>query len=105
MRDDRLSDAVASALSYFFGRYSDWAPMKAALSVFLRWISGIRPDFESSASRLSLMAISVGHFRSMPPSSVGKVWVGRFSTSPPDWTPRMRVHQPYSLNARLTLTA
>ena len=36
--------------------------MKAAKSVFFRWISGMKPDLASSASRRSLMAISVGHF-------------------------------------------
>jgi hypothetical protein len=40
------------------------------------------------------MAISVGHFMSTPPSSEGKVWVGRSSTAPPDSTPRIEVHQP-----------
>lgn len=59
----------------------------------------------SSASRRSLMAISVGHFMSTPPSSLGKVWHGRFSTAPPDSTPRMAVHQPNSLNERLMLAA
>ena len=58
--------------------------MKAALSVFLRWMIEMRPAFDSSASRRSVIAISVGHFRSTPPSSVGKVWVGRLITSPPD---------------------
>src|SRR5882672_5561821 len=47
----------------------------------------------------------VGDCKSTPPSSVGKVWVGKFSTSPPDWTPRIRTHQPYSLKARLMLAA
>ena len=42
----------------------------------------------------SLMAISVGHFMSTPPSSVGNVCAGKFSTAPPDSTPRMDVHQP-----------
>ena len=36
---------------------------------------------------------------------VGNVWVGRSSTSPPDCTPRIRAHQPYSLKARLMLAA
>jgi hypothetical protein len=71
----------------------------------LRWISGMKPFLASSASRRSLMAISVGHFMSTPPSSVGKVCVGRFSTAPPDSMPRMREHQPYSLNERLMFTA
>ena len=52
-----------------------------------------------------VMAISVGHFMSTPPSSVGKVCAGRPSTAPPDSMPRMREHQPYSLNERLMLTA
>jgi len=42
---------------------------------------------------------------STPPSSVGKVWQGRLSTTPPDSTPRIRVHQPYILYERLILTA
>ena len=79
--------------------------MKAAISEFLRWINGMKPAFASSSSRRSLIAISVGHFMSTPPSSLGKVCTGRPSTAPPDSTPRMRVHQPYSLNARLMLTA
>ena len=48
-------------------------------------------------SRRSSTAISVGHFIATPLSSVGNVWVGRFATTPPDSTPRMRVHQPYIL--------
>src|SRR5215472_8463977 len=103
-RDERLLDAVASGLFWYaFGLNNDWAPMKVARSVFLRWISGINPALASSASRRSVIAISVGHLRSTPPSSVGNVCEGRFSTSPPDCTPRMRAHQPYSLNARLML--
>src|SRR5512134_2671657 len=51
------------------------------------------------------MAIYVRHFMSTPPSSVGKVCVGRFSTAPPDSMPRMREHQPYILNERLMLAA
>ena len=68
--------------------------MNAAKSEFLRWIIARKPLFDNSASRRSDMAISVGHFMSTPPSSVGKVCVGRFSTEPPDSTPRMREHQP-----------
>ena len=79
--------------------------MNAAKSEFFRWTSGMKPFFASSASRRSLMAISVGHFMSTPPSSVGKVCVGRPSTAPPDSTPRMHEHQPYSLNERLMFTA
>ena len=79
--------------------------MKAAKSLFLRWISGIKPALASSASRRSAIDTSVGHFMSMPPSSVGKLWVGRFSTAPPDSMPRIREHQPYSLNERLMLVA
>ncbi len=60
--------------------------------------------FESSASRRSEMAISVGHFMSTPPSSVGNVWQGRLSTVPPDSTPRISEHQPYALNERLMFT-
>ena len=79
--------------------------MKAAKSLFLRCTSGMKPFFASSASRRSSMAISVGHFMSTPPSSVGKVWVGRFDTAPPDSMPRMREHQPNSLKERLMFTA
>jgi hypothetical protein len=79
--------------------------MKAAMSEFLRWSSGISPRSASSFSRRSSMAISVGHFMATPPSSVGKVWTGRLVTAPPDSTPRMRVHQPYILKARLMLVA
>ena len=79
--------------------------MNAAKSEFFLWMSGMKPFFASSASRRSLMAISVGHFMSTPPSSVGKVCVGSPSTAPPDSMPRMREHQPYSLNERLMLTA
>src|SRR5579871_6018060 len=68
-------------------------------------MSGMKPFFASSASRRSLMAISVGHFMSTPPSGVGKVWVGSPSTAPPDSMPRMREHQPYVLNERLMFTA
>ncbi len=85
---------MASGSSYSNGFCSDCAPMKAAKSLFLRWISGMKPFFASSASRRSLMAISVGHFMSMPPSSVGKVCAGRPSTAPPASTPRMLVPQP-----------
>ena len=79
--------------------------MNAAKSEFFLWMSGMKPFFASSASRRSLMAISVGHFMSTPPSSVGKVCVGRPSTEPPDSMPRMREHQPYILKERLMLTA
>ena len=50
--------------------------MKAAKSVFFLCSSGMKPFFASSASRRSEMAISVGHFMSTPPSSVGKVCAG-----------------------------
>ena len=79
--------------------------MNAAKSEFFLWISGMKPFLASSASRRSLIAISVGHFMSTPPSSVGKVRVGSPSTAPPDSMPRMRVHQPYSLKARVMLVA
>src|ERR1700676_517205 len=97
--------AVASGPVYWKGFCNDCAPMNAATSVFLRWISGIMPTFASSASRRSLMAISVGHFISTPPSSLGKVWTGNPSTAPPDSTPRMDEHHPYILKDRLILTA
>src|SRR6185436_445271 len=79
--------------------------MKAAKSLFLRCTIDRKPFLDSSASRRSEMAISVGHFMSTPPSSVGKVWVGRPVTAPPDSMPRMREHQPYCLNELLMLTA
>src|SRR6478752_7903563 len=79
--------------------------MKAAKSVFFLWISGMKPLLASSASRRSLMPISVGHVMSTPPSSVGKVCVGKPSTAPPASMPRMREHQPYILYERLMLTA
>src|SRR3546814_13674100 len=75
--------------------------MKAAKSVFFLWISGMNPFFASSASRRSLIAISVGNFMSTPPSLVGKVCAASPSTTPPDTTPPMREQQPYGLNARL----
>src|SRR5439155_5541279 len=90
---------------YSNGFCSDWAPMNAARSVFFLWSNGMKPFLASSASRRSLMAISVGHFMSTPPSSVGNVCTGRPSTAPPDSTPRMREHQPYILNERLMFTA
>ena len=65
----------------------------------------MKPFFASSASRRSLIAISVGHFMSTPPSSVGKVCAGSLRPTPPDSMPRMREHQPYSLNERLMFTA
>ena len=42
-------------------------------SVFFQCDNGMSPFFASSASRRSVIAISVGHFMSTPPSSVGKV--------------------------------
>src|SRR6185312_10036359 len=48
---------------------------------------------------------SVGHFISTPPSSVGNECTGKPSTVPPDSMPRIREHQPYSLNERLMFTA
>src|SRR5690606_19917979 len=65
----------------------------------------MKPLFASSASRRSLMPISVGHVMSTPPSSVGKVCVGNPSTAPPASMPRIREHQPYSLYERLMFTA
>ena len=79
--------------------------MNAAKSEFFLWISGMKPFLASSASRLSVIAISVGHFMSTPPSSVGKVWTGSPSTAPPDSIPRMREHQPYSLYERVMFVA
>ena len=76
-----------------------------ASSEFFRCSSGIRPFFASSASRRSVIEISVGHFMSTPPSSDGNVCVGNPATVPPDSTPRMRVHQPYVENALLMLVA
>src|SRR5688572_22243207 len=100
-----LAFAVASGSVYWDGFCNDCAPMKAAMSVFLRWISGMKPQSASSFSRRSLIAISVGHFMSTPPSSLGKVCTGRPSTAPPDSTPRIDEHQPYILNERFTFTA
>ena len=68
--------------------------MKAAMSVFLRCRIGMKPSFASSASRRSSMAISVGHFIAIDPSSVGKLWTGRLMTEPPDSTPRIWLPQP-----------
>src|SRR6188768_1281200 len=65
----------------------------------------MKPFLASSASRRSVIAISVGHFMSTPPSSVGNVWVGSPSTDPPDSMPRICEHHPYSLNERLMFTA
>src|SRR3984893_3457589 len=75
--------------------------MNAAVSECLRWSSAIKPFLASSASRRSLIAISVGHFMSTPPSSVGKVCVGSPSMAPPDSTPRLREHHPHSLNEQV----
>src|SRR5947207_3327674 len=55
----------------------------------------MKPRLDSSNSRRSEMAISVGHFMAIEPSSVGKVWTGRPSTLPPPSTPRVRAIQPY----------
>src|SRR3569833_3985924 len=104
-RAARFAFAVASGSSYTPGFCSDCAPMKAAKSEFFLWMSGMKPFLADSASRRSLMAIAVGHFMSTPPSSVGKACVGRPSTEPPDSMPRMREHQPYSLNERLMFIA
>ncbi len=54
----------------------------------------MKPSLASSASRRSSMAISVGHFIAMEPSSVGKLWTGRFTTRTTDSTPRIWVPQP-----------
>ena len=91
----RLALAVASGSSYSNGFCSDCAPMNAAKSLFLRWTSGMKPFFASSASRRSEMAISVGHFMATSPSSVGNVWTGSPSTLPPPSTPRLRIIQPH----------
>src|SRR3954452_18559711 len=74
--------------------------MKAAKSLFLRWMSGISPFLASSASRRSLMAISVGHLLSIEPSSVGNACTGRLGTAPPDSTPRMVGPPPPGLTPR-----
>ena len=79
--------------------------MNAAKSEFFRCTNGMKPFFASSASRRSLIAISVGHFWSTPPSSVGNVWLGSPSTAPPDSTPRIDEHQPNCLNERLMFAA
>src|SRR3954453_18749343 len=69
--------------------------MNTAKSRPLLCSSGRKPRLDSSNSRRSEMAISVGHFMAMSPSSVGKVWTGRPSTLPPPSTPRARANQPY----------
>src|SRR5881275_2188963 len=65
----------------------------------------MKPQSANSFSRRSVIPISVGHFMSTPPSSVGKECTGRPSTMPPDSAPRMRAHQPYILNERVMLVA
>src|SRR5690348_8808129 len=65
----------------------------------------MKPFLASSASRRSVIAISVGHFMSTPPSSVGNVCTGSPSTAPPPSTPRMHEHHPYILNDRLMFVA
>ena len=61
--------------------------------MFLQWTSGMKPRSESSFSRRSVMAISVGHFSATSPSSVLKVCAGRPATRPPPSTPRIAAHQ------------
>ena len=59
------------------------------------WTLGtLRIGAELLAIVAVLMAISVGHFISTPPSSVGKAWTGRFSTAPPDSIPLILEHHP-----------
>ena len=53
---------------------SDWALKNAAESAPLQWTSGTNPRSDSSFSRRSVMAISVGLFSATSPSSVRKVW-------------------------------
>src|SRR5207244_3086761 len=77
------------------GCCQDWSPMNTAKSRFLLCKSGRRPRLDSSYSRRSEMAISVGHFMATSPSSVGKVCTGSPSTLPPPSTPRVRAIQPY----------
>ena len=69
--------------------------MNTAKSRFLLCKSGRKPRLDSSNSRRSEMAISVGHFMATSPSSVGKVCTGSPSTLPPPSTPRVRAIQPY----------
>ena len=57
----------------------------------------------SSASRRSVMPISVGHLRSWSPSSLVKMKAGRPSTLPPPSAPRMAVQKPYLAKASVSL--
>src|SRR3954464_11580004 len=94
--EDSSALALAASLAYLRAFCADCAPKKAAYEVFLQCTSEMKPRSESSFSRRSVIASSVGHLSATSPSSVLKVWVGRFSTKPPPSTPRMAAHQPKS---------
>src|SRR5437588_5082447 len=96
---------LARGSKYCFGFWHDCAHMKTAKSRFLLCNSGKKPRFDSSNSRRSEMAISVGHFMATSPSSVGKVWTGKPSTLPPPSTPRLRAIQPYLATASVIRVA
>src|SRR5262245_27012917 len=102
---DRAALAVAPSRSYLTGFCVDWAPMKAAKSLPLQWMSGRKPRSDSSFSRRSVMPISVGHFMATSPSSVGNVCTGSPSTLPPPSTPRVLAIQPYFENASVIRVA
>src|SRR4051812_48615560 len=92
--DDSTALALAASFAYFLAFCADWAPKNAAYEVFLQCTSEMKPRSDSSFSRRSVIASSVGHLSATSPSSVLKVWVGRFSTRPPPSTPRIAAHQP-----------
>src|SRR5436305_13477225 len=97
--------ALASLVLYILGLFVDCPPKKAAWSVPLRCRMEINPRTFNSFSRRSVMAISVGHFKAMSPSSVLKVWAGKPATSAPPSTPRRAAHHLYNANALLTRCA
>src|SRR5438067_13164045 len=101
--DDSSALALAASFEYLRAFCADCAPKKAAYEVFLQCTSEMKPRSDNSFSRRSVIASSVGHFNAISPSSVLKVWVGRFSTRPPPSTPRIAAHQPYSSKARVSL--
>ena len=78
----------ASASKYFFAFWHDWVPMNTAKSLPLAWMRGMNPRLDSSNSRRSVMATSVGHFMATSPWSVLNVLTGSPSTLPPPSTPR-----------------
>ena len=101
----RLAFAVASGSSYSVGFCSDCAPMNAAKSRVLP----VDQRHQAVLGELRLAPVAdgdLGRALHVDAAVVGREGVrGRPSTAPPDSTPRMREHQPYSLNERLMLTA